>query len=361
MNKGKDGLAQAAKQAMTDGQLTTAIPTKWIGPMMLKGNAATGEFSVPLATYESPLWPSTDRGARISRHCGGISCTIIDDKMTRSIAVRAKDAAGAHEVWQSIQSKHTDIQHVIEGTGRFIKFLDMTGHIVGNILYIRFECTCGDAAGHNMVTKAADAALSWILDKYTELEYSTISGNICTDKKVSAINGLNGRGKYVVADITISRKICEKMLRTKPEKIVKLNVEKNLIGSIVAGSLRSANAHFANMLLAFYLATGQDAANIIEGSQGIVHCEVTDEGDLYFSVTLPNLIVGAIGNGKDLPHIQDNLRQMECLEQAETGANARKLAALCAATVLCGELSLMAAQTNPGELVRTHMVMERKS
>ena len=35
------------------------------------------------------------------------------------------------------------------------------------------------------------------------------------------------------------------------------------------------------MLLAFYLATGQDAANIIEGSQGIVHAECADD-DLYF-------------------------------------------------------------------------------
>ena len=31
-----------------------------------------------------------------------------------------------------------------------------------------------------------------------------------------------------------------------------------------------------------------------------------------------------------------------------------------AATVLCGELSLLAAQTNPGELMATHILMERK-
>jgi hydroxymethylglutaryl-CoA reductase (NADPH) len=32
---------------------------------------------------------------------------------------------------------------------------------------------------------------------------------------------------------------------------------------------------------------------------------------------------------------------------------------LCAATVLCGELSLMAAQTNPGELMAAHLTLER--
>ena len=59
-------------------------------------------------------------------------------------------------------------------------------------------------------------------------------------------------------------------------------IKKNLLGTLAAGGIRSANAHFANMLLGFYLATGQDAANIIEGSQGIVHAEVRND-DLYFS------------------------------------------------------------------------------
>ena len=33
--------------------------------------------------------------------------------------------------------------------------------------------------------------------------------------------------------------------------------------------------------------------------------------------------------------------------------------AICAATVLCGELSLRAAQTNPGELMAAHLRLER--
>src|SRR5690606_41507566 len=57
-------------------------------------------------------------------------------------------------------------------------------------------------------------------------------------------------------------------------------VDKNYLGSLAAGSLCSANAHYANMLLAFYLATGQVAANIVEGSQGITTTEIvaTPEG-----------------------------------------------------------------------------------
>ena len=53
-----------------------------------------------------------------------------------------------------------------------------------------------------------------------------------------------------------------------------MNVRKNMIGTLLAGGIRSANAHYANMLLAFYLATGQDAANIVEGSQGVTVAEL---------------------------------------------------------------------------------------
>ena len=112
------------------------------------------------------------------------------------------------------------------------------------------------------------------------------------------------------------------------------------------------------MLLGVYLATGQDAANIIEGSQGFVHCEVR-EGDLYFSATLPNLIVGTVGNGKGLAFVEENLTKLGCKEDREPGQNARRLAVITAATVLCGELSLLAAQTNQGELMAAHEKLER--
>ena len=197
-----------------------------------------------------------------------------------------------------------------------------------------------------------------ILDYHSELKYVSISGNYCSDKKATAVNGILGRGKYVVAELQVPEKICSRYLKTTPANIVQLNIRKNLIGTLLAGGLRSANAHFANMLLGFYLATGQDAANIVEGSQGITMAETRD-GGLYFSVTLPNLIVGTVGNGKGLPFVQENMKRMGLDKDREPGENSRRLACLCAATVLCGELSLLAAQTNPGELMAAHRRIER--
>ena len=69
---------------------------------------------------------------------------------------------------------------------------------------------------------------------------------------------------------------------------------------------------------------------------------------------------GTVGNGKHLSHIDDALEKIGCREDREPGENASRLAALMAATVLCGELSLLAAQTNPGELMKAHLSIERK-
>lgn len=339
--------------------LQAPIPMRWVGPMKLSGHLLEEKVSVPLATYETPLWPSVGRGARISTLCTqGINVSVIDERMTRSILLEAEDAFAAHQAIRSLQSRMDQLNEVVSASSRFAKLIDINSQVVGNLIYLRLEFTTGDASGHNMVTHAADYLIPWILAEYPGLRYSSISANYCSDKKATAVNGILGRGKYVVCEILIPRDIVNRRLHSTPEKIVDLNIKKNLIGTMIAGGLRSANAHYANMLLAFYLATGQDAANIIEGSQGVVHAEVR-EGDLYFSCTLPNLIVGSVGNGKGIDFVEDNLTRLGCREDREPGENARRLAAICGATVLCGELSLIAAQTNPGELMQSHIQMER--
>ena len=335
-----------------------SVPMEFVGPIKIIGKEVCDEIKVPMATFELPLWPSTNRGAAVSRAAGGIKATVVDDRMSRSIVLEAIDASHAVEVIASIKQREGELEKIIAATSRFARLKDWHTQVVGNLLFIRIAITTGDASGHNMVTTAAEAVLNWIIQEYKSLKYISISGNYCTDKKVSAVNGILGRGKYIVAEICVSKEICKQILKSTPQKIVELNIKKNLIGTMLAGGLRSANAHFANMLLGVYLATGQDVANIIEGSQGIVHAEIRGE-DLYFSVTLPNIIVGSVGNGKHLSFAKENLRLLGCLEDREATFNSRRLAVIVACAVLCGELSLLAAQTNPGELMRAHFRLER--
>ncbi|MFD4374836.1 hydroxymethylglutaryl-CoA reductase [Streptomyces sp. NPDC058486] len=337
-----------------------AVPLRWVGPIRISGNVMRGESEVPLATYESPLWPSVNRGAKVSRVTeAGIVATLVDERMTRSVLIQATHAPAAHHAAQLIRERIEELRHVVRQTSRFARLLDVRCEIVADLLFVRFELSTGDASGHNMVTLAADALQAHILRTVPGTSYCSISANYCTDKKASAVNGILGRGKNVVTEILVPRRVVTDVLHTTASRIARLNIRKNLIGTSLAGAVRTANAHYANMLLAFYLATGQDAANIIEGSQGMTVAEDRD-GDLYFSCTLPNLIVGTVGNGKDLDFADQAMDRLGCRDQnAGTGGNARRLAVLAAAATLCGELSLLAAQTNPGELMKAHTTLER--
>jgi len=335
------------------------IPMRFVGPLRVSGDEVAGDYEVPLATFETPLWPSVGRGARVSMNCEkGIQCTVVDDRMARSVLFEAPDAAAALRALRGIEADLPRLREVAAGTSRFARLVGLHSQIAGNLLFVRFEFTTGDAAGHNMGTLAAEALMDHILADHPALQYVSVSGNYCSDKKASAVNGILGRGKHVVAELVVPDKVCRRYLKTTPGKIVRLNLRKNLVGTLLAGGVRSANAHYANMLLGFYLATGQDGANIVEGSQGITLAEERG-GDLWFSATLPNLVVGTVGNGKDLAFVVENLRRMGLVEERPPGENARRLACLCAATVLCGELSLLAALANPGELMAAHRRLER--
>ena len=129
-----------------------------------------------------------------------------------------------------------------------------------------------------------------------------------------------------------------------------VNVAKNLIGSAVSGAL-AYNAHYANMVAAIFLATGQDAAHVVEGSLGITTAEARD-GDLYFSVNLPDLPVATVGGGTSLENEELNI-----LGVAGSG-KAREFAEIVASTVLAGELSLVGALA-AGHLARAHQELGR--
>ena len=346
---------------MLDTEDFAPIPLRWVGPIPLQfHDKISEEIFVPLATFESPLWPSVTRGARAASF-EGITTTVLHSTMTRSVVLRGPNARRLWDIAQDIEAYWPSYQGVVSGTSRFCQLQSWHKEVHGTRLYARFSFHTAEASGHNMTTKAAQALIEALLKNYPEMSYGSISANLCTDKKPSAINAYLGRGRAVIAESCVPRLICQKILKTTPEDIVALHIEKNYLGGILAGSLRSANAHFANMLLGLYLALGQDAANIVEGAQGITFAEVDPQGDLYFSVHIPHLIVGVHGHGKHWPWVQKNLENLGCWPpDTEGDRSSQRLAQIMAATVLCGELSLLAAQTCPGMLVDSHMRLERQ-
>ena len=345
-----------------ENKLTTPIPTRWVGPIAFASVSTLGKsqtiesVEVPLATLETTLFFSVQRGSRVIKKSGGVHSTLISDSMTRSFTLQTTQASEAALISSFVKTNLPMLQkEVVSKLSRFAQLQTIDVYQVANLVYLRIAIFSDNASGHNMVTLVADGIGDYLLKKFIFASYVSVSGNMCVDKKVSVINAIKGRGKHIIAEITIPKAVVKSELKTTPEKIVDLNIKKNLLGSIMAGSVHSANAHYANMLLAIYLATGQDAANIVEGSQGITYAEVKN-GDLYFSVTIPNVIVGTIGNGKNESPFQERLLKMGC----SGDGGSQTLAHLVGATVLAGELSLMAALTNPHELMRAHTSIERK-
>ncbi len=335
------------------------IPVGIIGPLKINGEYAKGEFYVPLATTEGALVASISRGAKAITLSGGAKTRIIYDGMTRAPLIWTPSVEEALRLVEWVRNHFGDIKSVAESTTRHGKLVDIRPYIAGNNVWLRFIYTTGDAMGMNMATIATDKACSYIEEKYPgTIKCLALSGNMCVDKKPALINMLEGRGKTVVAEAVIPHDIALKVLKAEPQLIHDINTRKNLLGSARAGAI-AYNAHFANIITAIFIATGQDVAQVVESSMGYTWTEITNNGDLYVSVTLPSLEVGTVGGGTRLPTQREALRILGVEGGGNPpGTNAKKFAEIIAATVLAGELNLLAALASR-QLARAHEALGR--
>ena len=119
-------------------------------------------------------------------------------------------------------------------------------------------------------------------------------------------------------------------------------------GAFLAGSANNG-AHAANALAALFIALGQDAANVAELHAAIVYAQLLDNGDYYWSITLPALIVATVGGGTGLATQRECLAMLGCVGAGK----ADKLAEICAAVALAGDISLSCAVL-AGDWVSSH-------
>ncbi len=335
------------------------IPLGVAGALKVNGEFADGDFSLPLATTEGALVASVNRGCSVITRSGGANVRIFQDVMTRAPVFKLENVIRSRQFADWIRNPDVVEQMKAKAseTTRFGKLLSVDPYVTGNTVFLRFSFDTKDAMGMNMVTIATEAVLSLIKDQFGAIPIS-LSGNMCTDKKPASINSILGRGKTVVADVVIPKDVVEERLKCKPETMVDVNYRKNLLGSVRAGAL-GFNAHAANIIAAIYLACGQDAAHVVEGSTTITTMEMTEYGDLYCSVTLPALPVGTVGGGTNLA------TQSECLQilgvkgsGTPPGSNSKAFAEIIASAVLAGELSLVGAQA-AGHLAKAHAELGR--
>ncbi|MCY0873940.1 MAG: hydroxymethylglutaryl-CoA reductase (NADPH) [Acidianus infernus] len=334
------------------------IPVGVVGPLKINGDYAKGNFYVPLATTEGALIASVNRGCKAITKAGGAKVKIIFDGMARAPVFKLPNIDSVVNFLQWINKNLDKIKEVAESTTSHGKLKEIQPFVLGNNVWLRFVFETGDAMGMNMVTIASEAICNFIESEFTEAKCVAVSGNMCSDKKQSMVNSIFGRGKTVIAEALIPSTVLKEVLRTTAEAIHEVNLRKNLLGSARAGNIYQFNAHFANIIAAIFLATGQDMAQVVESSSGYTWTEVRGE-DLYISVTLPSLEVGTVGGGTRLPTQREALSIMGVAGGGNPpGSNAKKFAEIIASTVLAGELNLLSALGNK-ELGRAHKMLGR--
>jgi hydroxymethylglutaryl-CoA reductase (NADPH) len=328
------------------------VPIGLAGPLRINGEHAQGDFYVPLATTEGTLVASYSRGMRVLCECGGVTATVVKRSMQRAPVFMFGTAREARDFGEWLIQRFDDVKQAAETTTRSGRLVEIEQYAIGNLLYLRFNYTTGDAAGQNMTGKATHAACEWIHATHPARPKYMLSGSIDTDKKHSAINTLRTRGRRVVAEAVIRNDVLQRLMRVDTRTLFKARQVSNA-GALLAGTAYNG-PHAANGITAMFIATGQDVANVAESHAGITYAQLLDNGDYYWSVTLTSLIVATYGGGTGLP------TQRECLELLDCYGNGKadKLAEIVAAVVLAGDISLGSAVL-AGDWVTSHEQLGR--
>ena len=313
------------------------VPIGLAGPIKIKGEHANGEFLVPLATTEGTLVASYNRGIKVLNLSGGVTCTVSDDRMQRAPVFVFSSAREARDFRTWVLEHIGEIAQAAEATSSVAKLLDIDIFLASRFAYLRFNYETGDAAGQNMVGRATFAACSWMLDNLDNVERFYLESNLATDKKHSQINIMRTRGKRVIAEAVVSRDVLVQHMRVEPESL-QYHSQISNVGSFLSGA-NNNGAHSPNGITAMFIATGQDVANVAESSSGILYTELTADGDLYMSLTIPSLIVATYGGGTGLPTQRECLELMGCVGRNKV----KKLAEIVAGVALAGEISLGSA------------------
>jgi hydroxymethylglutaryl-CoA reductase (NADPH) len=335
----------------------TQVPTGLMGPLRINGLHAHGDFYVPLATSEGTLVASYDRGARLSTYAGGVSTLVTAEHVQRAPAFIFEKLVDAATFVAWATENFERFCEVAATRTRHGRLLDLQAHIEANHVYLIFSYHTADAAGQNMVTLCTAAICEEILASTpVQPESWFLEANMSGDKKATVLSFLHVRGRNALAEVELPRKLIEDGLRTTPEKMAEF-WRVSFVGGSESGSI-GVSGHIANGLAALFLACGQDVACVSEASVGITRMEVTRRGSLYCGVTLPNLIVGTVGGGTRLPTQRECLRILGCEGAAEGESRGTKLAEICAAVALAGEVSIVGAIC-AGEFAQAHKKLGR--
>jgi hydroxymethylglutaryl-CoA reductase (NADPH) len=347
--------AERAASAHCENLIGAAqVPMGLVGPLRVLDDDFDAEIFVPLATTEGALLASVNRGCRALTAAGGVRVWVEDIGMTRAPVFATSGLEQSRRLVEWVSEHRDEIRARAEQTSRYLRLLELLSQVIGGTtVLLRFRFATGDAMGMNMVTIACDRAVNELITPATGVVCVALSGNVCVDKKASAINFQEGRGKRIYAEVELRGEPLERTLKSSALALVEVGYRKNMLGSIMAGAM-GWNGQVANVLAALFIATGQDLAHVVEGSMAITAIEPKGDDGVLFSVYLPDVPLGAFGGGTGLATQREALQLLGVVpDESRPGRAALRLAEIVGAVVLAGEVSLMSAFTS-SDLARAH-------
>lgn len=325
---------------------SVSLPVGVAGPISIEGDVSLEKMYIPLATTEGTLVASTNRGLKLLR-TGQVTTHVRQKGVTRGPALACHNAAEAHTLLKWLEGRSKWIKEITEKTSNHFKLLDWTGWVAGRTVLLRLRGNPDEAMGMNMITIATDALLkAIILESPVKILRTVVSANVCVDKKPSASTALFGRGWWCQVDTMISSAAINKVMHVSAQELWATYWQKNQLGSQQAFLLGN-NSQVANVVAAFFIATGQDPAHVVEASHATLVIE-PDKDSLFVSLTIPALLLGTVGGGTWFP-AQTAARSLI----AEQSITSKILAVAVTTAALGAELSLLGALTK-GELAKAH-------
>lgn len=322
------------------------MPLGIAGPILVHGLHARGTYYVPMATTEGALVRSYERGMVMLTRAGGVTSRVFVDENVVSPFFAFDTVDEAARFALSLPGHFEALRAQAESTTKHGRLLRVEPRASGRSVIVSFRFYTGDAQGMNMIVKATERCAQWLVAQGAAPRFKIFSG-MCSEKRASGFVLAGGKGKTVVAGAHIPAAVLETYMRVTPRRMVEVWHD-TVIGHLQANTV-GYNGHYANGLTAMFIACGQDVANVANAAVGITDYELTPEGDLYASVTLPSLTVATVGGGVALGTSVECLKMLGC-----SGAgHAPKLAEIVAATLLAGDLS-MAGAIGSGEFVAAH-------
>ena len=331
------------------------VPLGVAGPIRIRGAAAHGDFFIPLATSEGALVASYQHAFNAINRCGGAAALCSHEQVGRAPCFEFENLreAGAVAAW--LPAQLASLKEVTAGGSRYCRLLELRTSIVGNTVYLMLEFSTGDAAGQNMVTAAAQAICVRLLESMPVKPRSWLVESVLSgDKRATPIAFRGARGRNVSAEVRIPAKQIERYWRTSADRFA-YTWTQGTNGAVQTGSV-GVQGNVANALAALFIACGQDVACVAEAVTAITRVERTTAGDIYASVTLPNLIVGTVGGGTSLPTARECLGMLGC---AGAG-HATKFAEICGVVALAGELAIVGAMA-AGQFASAHAASSQRA